>query len=115
MEGAQVRVDLTLGVADADVEDPADVVENDEPLAVLHRDLRETTAAQERAETRRRPDGAVPPVIRLVTGSPIPRDLLRPRDGKGPRPALVRGEPPRLESGQRLEHPTFPQARGRDD
>src|SRR3954452_13514920 len=107
MEGAQVRVALTLGVAHADVEDPADVVENDEPLAVLHRDLRETTAAQERAENRRRLDVDVTHVIRLVTRSRITRDLLQPRDVEDPRAVLVRDETTRLESGQRLEDTTF--------
>src|SRR5689334_13502245 len=99
MESAQHRVDLALRVAHADLEDPADVVEDDEALGMLRRYLRQASTPQERSQHGGAARVHVADVVRLVAGPRLARDLLQPREVEGPAGLLVDDEPGRLEPG----------------
>src|SRR3954469_17931230 len=84
VERAKVGVDLAFRVARADLEDAADVVEHDEPLAVLHRDLGEPPTAEERAQHTRGLPVDIADVIRRLARPRLPRNLPQPPDVEPP-------------------------------
>ena len=89
MEDAEQRIDVPLRIAHADFEDSTDVVEDDEPPAVLGRDLREPAAAQERPQ-----DGAgglvhVADIVRLLPRPCVTGNLLQRVDVERPGAAGV--------------------------
>ena len=80
MPHRQQGVDLALGIADAGLEDPHQVVEDDQPLAVLGRDRHQPAVAHERGE-----DGVLGGVVRQRLAA-----AARPPRRPGPRRRTAR-------------------------
>src|SRR3954454_24440999 len=112
VERAKVGVDLAFRVAHADLEDTADVVEHDEPLAVLRRDLGEPPTAQERAQHTRRLPVDVADVVRLLARPRLLRNLPQPPNVEPPVRVDAGDQSGRVQLRQRLERAALRQPSG---
>ena len=116
MKRTKERVDLALAVALADIEDTTYVIEDDQPLLPLQRDLREPAAVQERPQHSRSVLVDIADVIRLVPRAGLLRDLLEPVDVERPVPAFGTAHQRRcFQAGQCLECSALRDARRRNN